>query len=205
VAARLRPLILAAALAAGSGALAVGAAGPAAAQETPTTSAVGAFGQATTAPATTEAEAGPESTQTVTEGASEERSLLTESRKVLATIAGLVIAALALALLTVRYWRATAPVPVGVEPLPVGATAGATAAATASASGDPVLGTEAALALASGRRSRRSVAGADHATADEDWEPRGTGEQPAIDLDAPKVHRPARSARVAALARSSEP
>lgn len=76
-----------------------------------------------------------------------------ENRRIWLVVGGLVAVAVALALLTVRYWSQTRPVPV-TAPRP-----------------DPVGRRE-----RSGRRSRRAVAGADHATADESWEPRGTGE-----------------------------
>lgn len=78
-----------------------------------------------------------------------------ENRRIWLVVGGLVAVALALAALTIRYWFHTRPVLVA-EPL-----------ANASSGGRRERG---------GRRSRRAVAGADHAAADESWEPRGTGE-----------------------------
>lgn len=78
-----------------------------------------------------------------------------ENRRIWLVVGGLLAVAVALTLLTVRYWSQTRPVAVT----------------------EPVADTEAdGRRERRGRRSRRAVAGADHAAADESWEPRGTGE-----------------------------
>jgi hypothetical protein len=59
--------------------------------------------------------------------------LVTESRKVLAVIAGLVFVALALMLLTIRYWKATKPVAETEAEGPLAATGTAPAVALADA------------------------------------------------------------------------
>lgn len=146
------------------------------------------------------------------------RPLFTESRKILAIIAGLVLVALALALLTVRYWRITKPVPA-----PMGgssddaAPSPAVPAALDPADFDPA---EAPLfvgdldpPLAPITTEVPSVAAADHRP-DATWEPRGTGEHAAIQVAAAastagastpasspaSIARPGRAARRAALA-----
>jgi hypothetical protein len=211
--------VLAAALAAGAASMLAVLAGPVGAQDAPTTSAVESFGgspetSTTVAPtpagtdaetdAGTDAEVG-DGTQTLTEGRSEERSL-TESRKVLAVIAGLVIAAIGLALLTLRYWRATTPIDPGAGTDPPMLGTEAALAIPPTVAGTEAPGRPAALAAAEASaapRSTRSVAGADHARADADWEPRGTGEHAAIVVPVARSSRPGRAARAAALGRSS--
>ena len=107
-----------------------------------------------------------------------------ENRRIALIVGGLVVVALALVLLTIRYWRATRPVPV-IE----------TASDT-----EPVVVPRSRAASGPGRRSRRAVAGADHAAADETWEPRATGEQPRIDPpSSARTVRPSRQQRAAAL------
>jgi len=133
-------------------------------------------------PSTTEA--APETTQTLSGGGTSETRLLTESRKVLATIVALVFVAIALAMLTVRYWRVTKPV------APVEAA---------------LVEPPAPLPLGGGRRSRRAVAGADHARADADWLPRGTGEHEVVEVPSTLgPARPGRAARAAALGRPAD-
>lgn len=84
----------------------------------------------------------------------EASSVSDENRRIWLVVGGLVVVALALTLLTIRYWRHTRPTAVVAdEAAPVST------------------GRE-----RRGPRSPRVVAGADHATADESWEPRGTGE-----------------------------
>lgn len=99
-----------------------------------------------------------------------------ENRRIWLVVGGLVVVAIALMLVTIRYWRQTRPVAVTAEPedRPVEAEAEVEA--------------ESDRGRREGRRSRRSVAGADHATADSAWEPRGTGEHDRID-PAPAVRR----------------
>jgi len=202
VAVRLRPLLLAAALGAVA---AIGMALPASAQDVTSTTVV-SFGGAgaepvtttTAAPVTTAGAEGsePVTEQEVTEGTSTESSLFTESRKVLATIGGLLICALSLTLLTIRYYRATKPLPVADPSDPVPLRPGA-----------PVTGTAAALAAAEAvpaSTAPASTVGADHARADSDYEPQGTGEHARVELPAPaSASRPGRAARSAALGRSA--
>lgn len=78
-----------------------------------------------------------------------------ENRRIWLVVAGLVVVALALTLLTVRYWRHTRPAQ-SVDPEPIPAST---------------------WRSRRGRGSRLAVAGADHAAADASWEPRATGEQ----------------------------
>lgn len=87
-----------------------------------------------------------------------------ENRRIWLVVGALLAVALALLILTIRYWRQTKPVVAAVEPV---ATAG----------DEPPADPE----RSRGRRSRRSVAGADHATADSTWEPRGTGQHERIE------------------------
>ena len=142
-------------------ALVVGAPGPAAADEVTQED-----------PATTVATGTDDPTgQTVVESPTSDRRLATENRRMLAIIGGLVIVAIGLTLLTIRYVRATRPV----------ADAGASPPRR-------------------GRRARSAVAGADHAGADDDWEPRATGEHTAVaPRPATPVVRPPVSARRRAL------
>ncbi len=92
-----------------------------------------------------------------------------ENRKIWLVVGGLVMVALGITLLTVRYWRHTRPVPL------------------------------AATSLQPGRHSRRAVAGADHAAVDEQWEPRGTGQHDRIEASpSGRPNRPDRGQREAA-------
>ncbi|WP_426572281.1 hypothetical protein [Aquihabitans sp. McL0605] len=144
--------------------------------------------------------------------------LVTESRKVAAVIGALLVVALALTLLTVRYWRATKPQPVEVdeaaEPAVLSVndtldddaifTATPAEAAPAPASDEVVVGATAppAEVLA----ADRSVPGTDHEAADDDWKPLGTGENERIEV--PAVGAPARpssAARRKALGISDQP
>lgn len=102
----------------------------------------------------------------------------TEDRKIAAVVGGLVAVALALTVLTVRYWRQTRPVH----------------QAEATLAEPPEERAE------SSRSSRRAIAGADHAAADQDWEPRGTGEHERIDVPpTSRIARPGPAGRRAAL------
>lgn len=103
------------------------------------------------------------------------QSLASENRRIRAIIGALVVVAVALLLLTVRYVRVTKPV------APV-ATVAPVAPVAAPDAGAPV--DEPAPTTRRGRRSRRAVAGADHAAADADWEPRGTGEHDVVEVPA---------------------
>ena len=184
--------------------------------------------------------------------AGSDHRLLTEDRKILGVVGGLVVVALALTLLTIRYWRQTKPVRPPVEPPSparhlVGGAGVSSIAVPATTDAEPVLvvgaseatavhdlspevelptpsrppATPAAAPAATAasarasrpatappesldRRSRRAVAGADHRSADDDWNPRGTGENERVEVTtAPRGSRPGRAAREAALKRSA--
>lgn len=111
--------------------------------------------------------------------AAEERRLFTESRQLYAVVAGLVLVAVALSLLTVGYWRRTKP----VWPEPARARQ--------------------APAVPSGRTARQAVAGADHATVDDTWESHATGEHKRV-VAPTSMARPGTAARRAALERSGQ-
>lgn len=203
-------------------------------------------GSSTTVPATagvTTTAAGGDGAPDVGAGS---KRVADENRKIWAVVAGLVLVALALSVLTIRYWRRTRPVPIEVRPMqPTEAalavaltstpTEGEGSAVAPEAEGseepvadapvgdapvvesaEPVETVETAEAVeddepvvpaawapaaaavvddplddpaddtapvpvvdapeAEPGTARRAVAGADHAGADEAWEPRGTGE-----------------------------
>lgn len=158
-----------------------------------TTTTVAVPGSTTTIPAATTTE-DPADTTTVTSQQTDQRvpdtaEIDEENRKFALIVAGLVAVAVALALLTIRYWRMTKPdkaavataateeaEPVGVEldddelfvDVPTGSAAPTPVETPAVAP---------AAVVATGRRSRRAIAGADHADVDEGWEPMATGEQ----------------------------
>lgn len=124
-----------------------------------------------------------------------------EDRQIWLVVAGLVAVAVALLLLTIRYWRQTRPVPPLVEAET--SVAAAVPGSVAEAGVTSVAGT---ASLGPGRPSRRAVAGADHAAADDEWEPRATGEHERIDV--PVTRRPTRPTvdqRTAALRAASPP
>lgn len=147
------------------------------------------------------------STTTATDGEAEaegagSRRVADENRKIWLVVGGLVLVALALSLLTFRYWRHTRPVPLsGSRP----------------SDDDDVLADELddeelhdedgfdddeEIVPVPPRRSRRAVAGADHATVGDEWEPRGTGEHDRVDVSsAERVPRPTRDQRAAAYGR----
>ncbi len=171
----------------------------------------------TTAVATTTTEAESQTNQTLVESKdSPDQPVFTENRKVAAVIAGLVIVALALLLLTIRYLRITKPSsadavdqsipmlpmdldldfnddsvfieePIGLfKPVEWGPT-----------SADPidVEPAERATVAASGS----AAAGADHEAADDDWQPR-TGELERVEIPGgTSLARPGIAARRKAL------
>lgn len=145
------------------------------------------------------------------------RRVADENRKIWAVVGGLVLVAIALSLLTIRYWRKTKPVPpttglmlptdaalaVALASTPEDGEPGSPAAPALDAAAEPEEPVPAAAWVphddlasdaaddtapvpvveaaapepdAEPGAARRAVAGADHATADEAWEPRGTGE-----------------------------
>lgn len=138
-----------------------------------------------------------------------------DDRKATLIIAGLVAVAIAISLLTIRYWRVTKPVAPsspeespgpGVDALSVDAPGESVAEApavevpaseaTVATAAVPVVG----AGKGAGIRSRRSVAGADHADADAGWEPMHTGEQERVSGQVPRATvRPTRSDRARAL------
>ena len=154
-----------------------GAASARSTQDPAVTATSGAFGTdlvgATDAPVTTAPSA--EKASPTTSGRSAE--IDAENRRILAIVGALVAVALALVLLTIRYWRATRP---------VAADTRVSDESTDVEDENPEAEDENVAEVPptvdrTGRRSRRAVAGADHATADDGWEPRATGEQPRID------------------------
>jgi hypothetical protein len=122
----------------------------------------------------------PEATnQTVVETAEPtETALFTESRKIMAIIAGLVCVAIGLAWLTYRFWRNTKPSLDEPEPETPSAAPTMTPTTGEVPIAEPPL--------------------ADHHGADSDWEPR-TGELPRIETPAVGAVRPTDAARRAAL------
>lgn len=148
------------------------------------------------------------------------KPVLSEDHKIMIVVGGLVCVAIALTLLTYRYWRHTRPQPLvappakhlagaGAVPPPVAddlfvadATVAGAAAASAGVAAIPPVGDRPPEHVDG--RSRRAVAGADHRAADEDWTPRGTGEHERVDVTAtPRGSRPGRQARRAALDRDA--
>lgn len=181
----------------------------------------------------------PVTSTTAPEAGAGSRRVADENRKIWVVVAGLVVVAVVLSLLTIRYWRQTRPVrPATPEPDPdpdpepepepeptrvpkrvpateAAPTPGPVPPLAPATEATPEPETEPGLAptpapgrLARGserdgdgpgRHSRRAVAGADHATADDEWEPRGTGEHDRVVVPtAERVPRPDRSQRVAA-------
>lgn len=130
----------------------------------------------------------------------ESRPLFTESRRIVAIIGGLVLVALALLLLTIRYWRVTKPIPAAAVPERSEATAVPARGAVPEEFVVAPITSEVPV----------SVAAADHRP-DDTWEPRGTGEHAAVTIAAqraaarpkPAIARPGRDARQAALARTA--
>lgn len=122
-----------------------------------------------------------------------------ENRRIWLVVGGLVAVAVALALVTVRYWRHTKPVAVPAPSSRDRASARPVASGPeASRSGEPRRSRAGPVIAepSAGRRSRRSVAGADHAGADEGWEPRGTGEHERVEVSASVARsRPSRAQR----------
>lgn len=165
----------------------------------------GAETTTTVAVSTTAATTDPENGQTLVESEElPEKAIFTESRKVAAVIGGLVLVALAILLLTIRYIRVTKPVarPATTE-APEATSTTTTKAATTSAIDDldddslfvdePSGATAAVLA---------SLPGTDHASADADWEPR-TDEHQRVEIPGgTPLARPSAAARRKALGSS---
>lgn len=126
-----------------------------------------------------------------------------ENRKIWLVVVGLVVVAVALSLLTFRYWRQTRP-RAPVDPADADDEVLVTSDdAEPSAAGDAA---DEVPTSAAGRRSRRAVAGADHAAVDEGWEPRGTGEHDRVEVaPADRLPRPSRDQRAAALGDDPQP
>lgn len=163
-----------------------------------------------------------------------------ENRKLALVVAGLVAVALALLVLTIRYWRITKPVvdddfddeydeyddwddedldddderdrAVAVAASPRRAVVddldddeifvmSPAAPPADDAAPEPVE----PLPRRGDRRSRRSIAGADHADADAGWEPMATGEQERVSGQVPRAtNRPSRSQRAGAYEASDQ-
>jgi hypothetical protein len=190
-----RSLIVASALACG---ILVGSLGAAAASARPaqdpgvtTTSLPGATTSTTaaTSPSTTTTTAASDTTDADADNVAD------EDRKIWLVVAGLVTVALALTALTIRYWLRTKPVP-----LPVPDEVAADEVSAAEPEPDDLEPADDIPAGSHGRHSRRAVAGADHATVDDEWEPRGTGEHDRIEVPArSRTTRPTRDQRRAAF------
>ena len=188
-----------------------------------------AVASTTALPSTTATTSSSTANQTLVETAEQpEQRLFTESRKVAAVILGLVVVALALLLLTIRYWRVTKPLPADAaesrvtsdvdEPLfvpPADAASPAfapepvpetesvpTATPAAAGAAEPAGGAETepeSGAVSDPDAATGSGAGADHVAADADWEPR-TGEHQRIEIPVrPTTARPSAAARRKAL------
>lgn len=175
---------------------------PAQAQDAPSTTAVATTGAVTSTTA-------PKQTLVETQ-APPDRRLATESRRVLAIIGALVAVALALTILTIRYWRYTRPVAEPTTTSPPLVLDDESVFVT-EPEPEPVAALRPAVPAVApddhepGPPRQRSVAGADHATADVDWEPRGTGEHAVVTAVPPGMARPGRAARKVALSRPVEP
>lgn len=174
----------------------------------------------TTAPvatSTTAAEA--ETNQTLVESEeAPDQPVFTENRKVAAVIGGLVLVALALLLLTVRYIRVTKPsssddVDPGIPTLPIdidihddsvfvddlGEPAAARTATTSAVPASGAAPSDDEIAAAPATLSVDAPTAADHDAADEDWEPR-TGEHERVEIPSgATLARPGVAARRKAL------
>lgn len=198
---RLAAFAMVIALAATIGGATGGVAGATAAQDPSITSTSGALGtepagapdvSTTAAPAASGAvpATADESTPTAS-GRSEE--IAEENRRIAMIVGALVAVAIALVLLTIRYWRATRPSAAASSEADVDVDVDADEDPTVSDGGTPPEDRR-------GRRSRRAVAGADHAGADDAWEPKATGEQPRIDPpSSARTSRPSKQQRASAL------
>lgn len=154
---------------------------------------LGAADASTTTATTTSGTPAAEETTPTASGRSEE--IAEENRRIALIVGGLIVVAVALLLLTIRYWRATRPVLAVADDVD----------GAERSQDDLAVDFDARSDDRRGRRSRRAVAGADHAGADEAWEPRATGEQPRIDLpSAVRTVRPSKQQRASALSREGE-
>jgi hypothetical protein len=169
----------------------------------------------TLAPATTSTTASDATNQTLVESAeSPDQPLFTENRKVAAVIGGLVLVALALLLLTVRYVRVTKPVAKapeeGLPMLPptlelddesvfvVADEDGAKPSTKVVANDAPVWSPPPAPAEPP-VSAIAAASGTDHDAADDDWQPR-TGEHERVEIPSgATLARPGVAARRKAL------
>ncbi len=169
---------------------------------------------ATTEPVTPSTAAGDAGTTTTPEDddatTTSSSRVADENRRLWLVVGGLVVIALALTVLTIRYWRQTRPVRASEhlpEPEPDAPATGqlpvVVATETDDDADDDVLTDEPAPSRRrGGRRSRRAVAGADHTDVDETWEPRGTGEHDRVEVGtSSRAVRPSRDQRAAAYDR----
>ncbi len=182
-----------------------------------------AFSLDTTTPpsttaATTTADTGTTSSTRRATREADTSQIDSENRRFTLVIVGLLVVAALLALLTIRYWRVTKP---GRKPKdkkrPEPAAIddyGDDDLFISTSGGDEDPGDEdiddfdyeddideaRPRERRWGRRSRRAVAGADHADADDDWEPMATGEQERVSGQVPRAtSRPSASQRAQAL------
>lgn len=192
---------------------------------TASTTGVAVESTTTVTSAATTSEASDDTT-TVTSGQTDQRTPDTsqideENRKFAFVVAGLVAVAVALALLTIRYWRVTKPSPIAVggdegddgdEGDNVSRVVPRPSKTTTVELDDDELFVDVAAAEAAAvsaqpaRPSRRAVAGADHADVDANWEPRATGEQERVSGQVRRVtNRPSASDRARAFEASDGP
>jgi hypothetical protein len=140
-----------------------------------------------------------------------------DDRKIFLVVGGLVAVALALSLLTIRYWRITRPVPVGdldahrgptAAPAPDADRRGSTIDLDALDDDDifvhtapvPTVAPTPEPAAAAPEPAPGGAAGQDHVGADDDWRSRATGEHPIVEpRSGPGIVRPSRDQRAAAL------
>ena len=150
-----------------------------------------------TAPVQTEGGAGSGSIEATTttgrsDSAVDRDAVDAENRRLVLIVGGLGAVALALLVLTVRYWRVTRPGPPTDALDRLDDLDGRD-----DRYGRPIRAPEASPR---GGRSRQAIAGADHAAADSSWAPRATGEVEAVGFpDELSKQRPSRSARARLL------
>jgi len=139
----------------------------------------------------------------VTQSEGSQSSLLTESRKLVATIAGLVLCALALTVLTVRYWKVTSPKRLAaLDSGPHTGTEDAIAIAVESAATDAsptdAAGAVETVSIPSTLENPVVVLGDEPSGSDTGYEPMGTGEHDRVVVKSTIV-RPGARSRAAAL------
>jgi hypothetical protein len=142
------------------------------------------------------------------------RNWLTDDRKILVVVGGLLFIAVALTLLTVRYWRLTRPVralapqddepvdrriePTPGPPVPTVQPEPAPAEPERAPEPEPTAVHEPVTTEPVAPTEQVSE---DHRSADEEWEPRGTGEHERIEVPKRATARPSRAGRRSVLDR----